>query len=449
MDRFWHMSGLVLALWATGCAPGISSSPSNHAPANRLEHYAELPGLSSSPHAGLQAELALLLQEQMTPQALDAKVDAARPSSSKPLAGRQSLQESIPAISRPLLKAQLDAAYRGGELRLSPVQLERAREILRKWGDDRARFEQALADCSRGLGLHSAEGALGDAQFIDVLHLGCRLEALAAAEALAENQPGDAIAPLGTMLQAARVLAQEWNITTRVTAANLRADALHVLDAVANHDFATRETHEQLLALLTAETNDWPSDRAAWIGDRAAGLVTYELIRDGYYLSLLEQSEVQRLRDGNLLDATAQAVMRNLDGDELYYLQAMRRIIESCQQPYFERTQVLDEIRRDLASREQAADYPLVAGRLLLSDFERGHLRQAEDLAQCLAWHAALAAATGDDSLGAVTSPVTGQPLRVQVSPREVRVAGLAPARGEIGLPVRESPAPTRVAGKP
>jgi hypothetical protein len=251
------------------------------------------------------------------------------------------------------------------------------------------------------------------------------------------------------MLRAARGLAREWNITTRVTAANLRTDALHVLDVVANHDYATRETHEKLLALLAAETDDWPSDAAAWIGDRAAGLVTYELIRDGYYLSLLEQSEVQRLRDDNLLDATATAVMRNLDGDELYYLQAMRRIIESCQQPYFERAGVLSEIRRELASREQAADYPLVAGRLLLGDFERGPLRQAEDLAQCLAWHVALAAATGDESLGAVASPVTGQPLRVQVTPREVRVAGLAAAQDEIGLPVRESSPPPRVAGRP
>jgi hypothetical protein len=43
MDRYWQMSGVVLAFWAAGCAPGISSSGSNQAPANRLENYAALP----------------------------------------------------------------------------------------------------------------------------------------------------------------------------------------------------------------------------------------------------------------------------------------------------------------------------------------------------------------------------------------------------------------------
>ena len=48
------------------------------------------------------------------------------------------------------------------------MQLERARDILRRWGDDRARFEQALASCNGGFGLRSAEGALADVQFLDV-----------------------------------------------------------------------------------------------------------------------------------------------------------------------------------------------------------------------------------------------------------------------------------------
>ena len=444
MDRPFIISVVLLSGVLLGCARSGSES-ARAAPAKQIERYANLPGLSSSPHAGLKAELALLTQEQMTPLALDSQLEKSGRASTS---GRQALDEAIPAISRPLLKAQLDEVYRGGPLKLSPVELERARQALRRWADDRARFEQALDACRGGLGLPVADGMLADLRFLEALQLGCRLEALAAAEALAENQPEEAIDPLAVMLRAARILAEEWNLTTRARAASLREDALHVLDAVANHDLATRETHERLLALFTRETSDWPSDAAAWIGDRAAGLIAYELVRDGYYFSLLEPAELQRLRDDGLLDATAKAVMRNLDDDQMFYLAAMRRIIESCQLPYFQRVQVLQQIRSDLASREQASDYPLVAGRLLLADFEAGHRLMTEDLARCMAWRIALTVAIGGAIDEGTISPITGQPLDIQRSPAQSSVAGAVPGQPlHIRLELR--PASARVADRP
>lgn len=448
MDRPFLISALILSGVLSGCARNGSDTP-RAAAANQIERYADLPGLSSSPHAGLKAELALLTQERMTPLALDAQQDAIHSQASAAgTSGRQMLDEAIPAISRTLLNAQLDEVYRSGPPMLSPIDLERARQILRRWADDRARFEQALDACPDGLGLPVADGILADLRFLEVLQLGCRLEALAAAEALAENQPEEAIAPLAVILRAARILAKEWNVTTRVTAANLREGALHVLDVVANHDLATAETHQQLLALVTRETSDWPSDGTAWIGDRAAGLMAYELVRDGYYFSLLEQAELQRLREDGLLDATAKAVMRNLDGDQMYYLAAMQHLIESCQLPYFQRVQVLQEIRSDLASREQAADYPLVAGQLLLADFESGHRLMAEDLARCTAWRIALTVAIGGAIDEGTISPITGQPIEIQRSPTQWSVAGAVPGQPlHIRLALR--PASARVADRP
>ena len=360
----------------------------------------------------------------MTPQALDGHGAHPAPEDDSNR-HRETLAAAIPAISRPLLKAQLDEVDGSGALRLNPVQLERAREISRRWADDRIRFEQAVADCRGGLGLRLADGVLADLQFLDAVNLGCRLEALVAVEALAENQPAQALAPLAVMLSTARVLAAEWNVTTRMAAASLRAEALQVLDAVANHQHATRETHERLLAILENETAEWPSDALAWIGDRATGLIAYELVRDGYYLSLLDQQELQKLREDGLTAATAKAVMRNLDRDELFYLHAMRRMIDACQQPYFERASTLTEIRHELAALEQSGDYPLVAGRLLLNDFETVHRRQAEDLARCVAWKAALAAASGRPHSAPVANPLTGQPLQIQQTPTTVQIDGV------------------------
>jgi hypothetical protein len=424
MDRGFFIVCLVLTSLALGCARSGTQPAAASAPAEHLQQYLELPGLASSPHAGLKAELALLSAERMTPHAIDAQIAALQPHADyEASSGRTALNESIPAISRPLLKAQLDEVYRGGPLRLSPIERERARELLRRWADDRARFRQALQACAGGLGLRSSDGVLADLQFLEVLQLGCRLESLAAAEALDENQPESALDPLEAELRAARILAREWNVSARVAAVHLREDALHVLAAIANHDQATSETHEHAVEVLERETLDWPSDAAAWIGDRAAGLVTYELIRDGYYLSLLDGSELERLRENRLVEATATAVMRNIDDDELFYLSAMRRVIASCEQPYYERRAALDAIQRELADRERSGDYPLVAA-LLLSDFATGHREQAEDRARCLAWQTALRVATSgsDPSANREVSPVTGQRLTVSAHSRQVIV---------------------------
>jgi hypothetical protein len=430
----------ILASLFSGCESASSpSAPRNTSAAEHARRYAELPGLAGAPHPGLKAELALLQAEGMTPAALDQRLATA----SAEAGGSQQatgglLGAAIPPISRPLLTAQLDAVYAGGPLALSPVELERGREVLLRCTAERQRFREALEAASASPLLLPSDGALADLQFLDAVRLGCRLEAIAAADALAENEPEQAVMPLATILRAAKLLAREWNLTTRLAAANLRGDGLCVLAAIAAHERTTQATHERLLALVERETADWPPDAAAWIGERAAGLTTYELVRDGHYLSLLDSSETQKLRESGLLAATAKAVMRNIDADEHFYLQSMRRMIEACRQPYYQRAAVLDEIRRDLAARDQTGHQPLIAGRLLLADFEAAHQRQAEDLAAALAWKLALAAAAGRQPRETALNPLTGQPLAIEITEQGAVVAGYRlPDGGPLAAPLR------------
>ena len=331
MDRRSLIFGLILAL-TLGCAP--NGSPPPKAPATQAERYAELPGLASSTHAGLKAELALLVQEQMTPVGFDGRRPT-QPREPAPLrpAG---IRSAIPAISRPCSSRSSTRSIAAGRCccrRCSSSGPENPPPLGRR----PPRFEQEVTACEQRSGPAHRRRLLADLQWLDVLNLGCRLEALAAAEALAENQPEEALAPLAVMLRSARLLAAEWNVATRVAAANLRADALHVLAAVANHEHASHETTRAIARSPGAQTSDWPADADAWIGDRAAGLIAYELVRDGYYLSLLEQGELKQLQTEGLVAVTTKAVMRNVDGDQQFYLAAMRRMIESCRQPYFER----------------------------------------------------------------------------------------------------------------
>ena len=289
----------------------------------------------------------------------------------------------------------------------------------------------ALPAEGQGFGNRLADGVLADMEFLDPLAIGCRMEAATAALSLADNRPDDALPHLETMLRAARLLAAEPNVTLRIAAVNVRADALQVLRAIAAHEHASRATHEQLFALLTLQTADWPDDARTWIGDRAAGLLVYELVRDGQYLSLLTKDEVRALEEQRIVRVTAKAVMRHIDEDELFYLRAMQRMIDACPSPYSQRAAVLQQIRSELAASEATADYPLVAGNVLLADFETGHRRQAEDFSRCQAWTLALGTTLGRETIAAPTNPLTGRPYQIERTPLSVTVADVIDGRDE------------------
>jgi hypothetical protein len=231
------------------------------------------------------------------------------------------------------------------------------------------------------------------------------LESVGGAIALADNELDRALEHQQNLLGASQALADEPNVACRVAAANLQADGLYLLSAVAGHSHSTQDTLDRLFALLAEHTADWPADARAWAGDRAAGLLVYELVRNGQYLSLLSRDEVEQLTREQTLRITAQAVMRNIDEDERFYLQAMRQLLDSCRQPYHERQATLIEIRRQLEEREQSARYPMVAGKLLLVDFELCHRSQAEDFARCQAWMLALGAALGEGNRRRTNQP--------------------------------------------
>lgn len=424
---------LLVSLLCLGC--GSDPSQPTILTAEQAAH-AELPLLSKSPHQGLQAELSLVIQQCATPGLLsrqsgaDQNAPRARLASRTKVAKQQAtiagaLNQAFPPISRPLVRGQIDEVYAGGPLSLSPIQLERGRDLLRKHAEAIDRFRRALAG-DQSFGLPLERGILVNLEFLEPLEVGCHLEAIAAADALAENLPARAIPHLQVMLHAAQKLSLEMNITTRLAAANLRADALFVLRAVAAHTRVTRDIHIELLRLLETHAADWPHDAQAWIGDRAAGLLIYELVRDGQYLSLLPADEVKRLEEQKIVNVTGRAVMRNIDADQLFYLRATRQMIDACNRPYFERTALLKQLRRDLTETEQTADYPLVAATLLLDDFETAHRRQAEDLARFRACQLALTAALDQPTDLLEQNPLTGRPYTLTHTPLAITITDIA-----------------------
>jgi hypothetical protein len=175
--------------------------------------------------------------------------------------------------------------------------------------------------------------------------------------------------------------------------------------------------------LLSHQLERWPADEETWIGDRATGLHTYELIRNGYLLSLLTQEEIREFDEQVGMKKLASIVRENIDGDELFYLQAMRELIDACRQPFPKRENVFRQLDHDLNVLRSSKSYPFIADQLLLVHIESTQRLQAADRARCEAWRLALQLALGREPVaGENLNPLTGLPFVVEMTAEQVVV---------------------------
>jgi len=236
-----------------------------------------------------------------------------------------------------------------------------------------------------------------------------RLEAFHAAKSLSEDHLEPAVESFSLMLRLASCLGAEKHLEARLNAALLRAEAFDVLQAVVRHDRITRTHLVQLHKMVQAQISAWPDDARAWIGDRAIGLHTYELVRAGHLVELLTPEELEEFGGRGALKDFCKAALRGINGDELYYLETMRKVIESCGQPYHTRVALLDSIADDLHQKQETSDFPLIAARMLLKDLKKAQIIQARDRANWEAWTLALALATGQRMPPYEINPLTGE----------------------------------------
>ena len=337
-----------------------------------------------------------------------------------------------------------------GKFELDPTRLERAIGFLERYEAERQRCREALQRPKCNFGIRYQAGFAADLAFIDVVRICARLEALHAAVSLANDDVQGAVESLDAMFRLAACLGREKHPTARLEAALVREEALAVLRTVVSYPDASepRITLGQLGRLYTLveqQLSSWPPDRNAWIGDRALGIHAYELVRAGRLVELLTEDELRRFGEEGILEEFPAAAQRNVNSDELFYLAAMRKIIDACSRPYFEREETLLAIRQQLQQGRNRPQFPLVAARLLLVDIEKGHALQARDRAGCEAWALGLAAASGREPPPYQVSPLWGKKYDVVIGDGLVTVWGAYPDEGGIG-PSSEVP---NLAGRP
>ncbi|MHB0959244.1 MAG: hypothetical protein ACYC0X_23770 [Pirellulaceae bacterium] len=394
-------TAFLLASCVLGCGP-----PSAHE-----SDLGALPRLRESPDPQLRDELARLVAEHATPELLEASEihNAAAPAVSKQ-AGDTRNDFLSPAELAALL-TNLDRVYPIGAFRFGSKEFATASRLRAGHRSALERYRARIAADNFRFQVALTAGLVADLSFLDQATAMHRLEAVGVAEALRANKPGETILPLRNMFRIDKHLADLKHVVSRLTAAELRGETLRAAEAVAGHPQATAKLLHLLLQLVNQQLTDWPSDADAWIGDRAMGLHAYEMVREGQLLSLLTVQEIRKLGQRQEVDAFTQAVTNSLDSDELFYLQSMRSIIDSCSQPYYQRQPAIAAVAANLDQLRDTPHYPLFAAQVLLVDLGQGLRLQALDRARCEAFSMALSAATGSTVTPLPVNPLTGNPF--------------------------------------
>ena len=417
---------LVLVCCLITAATGCPRAPKNEQQeAETFINYAKLPGLQAAHHPELKVEYALLVSERMTPAMLDE--DAV-----KAAAGVTDLRQVLAAqFNSSALEYAMERTgrqFENGELNWNEVSMLQASQVLRQYDSQRTTVREALSDPDTTMTVPLSQGLGVNIDFIDAAQLYHRLETFYAADQMARGDLDGTLETLGLMFRLSALLGEQKHVVARLTAARCRSEALNIVDALAKNSKTTNEQWDRLASVVNLQLANWPNDAKAWIGDRAQGLHMYEMIRDGHLLSMLTSEELQELSEGRTLNAFQAAAVQTIDDDEAFYLQAMRKLIEDCDVPYYQRRDTFAQLRDELGELQKSPEYPLIADRLLLQEVEMAQEQQALDRAWMEAWANALALAVEDVSPPYKTNPATGSKYDINYENGRVIVSRIDPA---------------------
>ena len=423
----WLLGLAVAAVALSGCQNQRREGKLDSA---TLESFAALPQHAQSGHAELQAELKRIRQERATPDLLVAPDDVAlletsrQPTRASRIRYTRALLELLPRMHQKRFIAQMEREFPRACLPPRRADLAAFQERASEWQKVRSEAEAMLVQPDFGLHVPVDHGLLADLSYVDLVRALARLECLHAAIAVMEGDVPRALVAWETGGRWLEALASLPHAVPRAAAARGRIEWLRCAQSLLSTPGISPESARTVAAVLDRQLRQWLPDRRALLGDRAVGLHTYELLRAGYWMSLLTRQELEELRQHGRLKPFAIHIAAQLDEDELYYLKTMRRIIEESERPYPQREKTLDAIDAELRRLAGSTRYPWFAAEYLLPDVRHLVRWQALDreLTEALRW--TIGAALGEPR-AKIHSPMTGkewhwerreQPVRVELA---------------------------------
>jgi len=324
---------------------------------------------------------------------------------------------------------RLDDFFPDGRRPVTALTLEQAAGFVKFYQSQQMAARKSLDGPQDQFQWLAADGWFADTSFTEKAHALCGLELISGIDAITSGNLPAAIEAISYSGRILRRLGEDQHLTSRLTVVNLRRQWLEMIAVAVAHPDIQREHLQQIYDLLLRQMANWPDESKPWIVDRAIGLQTFELVRQGNYLSLLDKEETDKLEEEGMQVIKSRSVLRYIDQDEMFYLAIMRRLIGVVKVPYNERTSVRDEIKAKIKAAPESEQYPQVSVELLLDGIDNAQRRISDDRARCEAWVLAVAHSITAQAPDYAKNPTTGEAFEILSDENVVEVKGLTPAQ--------------------
>lgn len=447
---------------ALGCRPAVK--PTAKPPKTTREYlgqYAELRRSRLTENAFLRDELFRIeaesgLPQQFTKPQLNGGKDAAD--------GVSGPLKSIATASQlNHLDRRLGVVFPQAEFIIAERHMSEVDRLSSEYSELRKELERFSRARDWTIDLHFDEGALFVAHYLPCIETALKLELCVAGLASRKTDWQSAKEGFTRAWRSIEILAAQPHLESRVTAAKLRAPALRLLETLLNSPACETSEVREFRDLLAQCLHRWPADDLVWRGERARALHFFEMIRDGQALSLADEELQSAIDDHGGVKDFGMWLHKHVDADEVYFLEAMRRMIKSCETPFADRITTLADLQSDLQRQAKTDSDPLLSRAMLLGEVEAGMKWQASDRLHCEVMLIALDHAVGEGNVSRSLerSPLTGRPYRITSLQRIIRVDGdsevgelgylvstprhdLEVARADVEVEVEAKPAPER-----
>ena len=363
----------------SGCQRDISPDVSRRSVA---VEYGALPAVRASHHRELRREIARLDKEHATPIQLD--LAQSPPGQSLPTQPSCRWVEVLKPMQWLKLQRHVARLVSRDNFGLQRLQTREVQAFADENDVYRRQIRQIIAKDSAIPYVCHCEGLLADLSFIDVAHVYLCWEQIYAARMLQESRWADVVQTFAAMFEIIERLARTGHLVPRLEAAQRRQETWTLWQEMVDVGRFPRNDYKTMQRITDSQLATWPKDSQVWIADRAQALHAYEMIRDGH-LTPLTKSEISRFREAGIMERLL-AVTQRIDGDEYYYLRTMRRVIQECELPYYERRKGLQVLYREQRELRTQPEFPAIAVHLFLSELDDAQRQMALDRALCEAW---------------------------------------------------------------
>lgn len=409
---------------------GCEKTDLNELPKQEVREFSKLTKTAESPDEFIQKELARLDGERESLQALlDQQVLASSGNNLVP-----KLEEVFPSeekASKVLERYQDSWPVHLNEF--EDVMFEKTLATYQAYLAEHTKIKEILKNPDGAFVIDYAKGLGAEVEFTDVLQIHAYAECFLGCQKVRLEKLDEAAHHLFELRGIAEKLSSCKHVVTRMAAVRIRRLMYELLSVIVTHPKSDRVLYQLLEENLRVALANWTSDSACLVGDRVIGMHSYEMVRNGYFLSLLTDAEYTRLKLVMRDQALAIVVAKNVDSDEKFYLETMRKFINLFNRPYYERTSDIEAIFADLESRRELPRFPTVAGNILLDGYVEHNKQLGRDKATAQAWLVGLQSAL-DLPITETVNDWTGQPFQPEKINGEVTVKG---AETSISLPIR------------